>query len=278
MIPTADIAAIEPFLRDHITTSMFPLTNVLNHGIDGGHPRAMAFWRHPETGPITDLLGVSEEGIVMPCFTTAQGEAAAKVLAGRSLIGIIGATQACRAMRDALGLQGAAANIDSDEVLFTLALDDLRMPDTDLRIIPFADAPRDVIVPWLQAYLGETLGTPIADAQQESHDRFDNFSAAGSHVVLMDGDEPVAMTGFNARLPDIVQIGGVYTPPDMRGRGHARTAVALHLQQARDQGATNAILFSENPAAMTAYRAIGFAKTGHFTLCIFANPVEVPRG
>ncbi len=92
----------------------------------------------------------------------------------------------------------------------------------------------------------------------------------------MDGDTPLAMTGFNARLPDIVQVGGVYTPPDLRGRGHARRAVALHLAAARDAGIRRATLFSGSDMASRAYRSIGFRQIGDWTLLIFRNKEVAP--
>ena len=66
---------------------------------------------------------------------------------------------------------------------------------------------------------------------------------------------------FNARLPDIAQVGGVWTPPHARGRGYARCVVAGSLLHARTQGVSRALLFTmeSNVAAMRAYEA---AQTG----------------
>jgi predicted GNAT family acetyltransferase len=75
---------------------------------------------------------------------------------------------------------------------------------------------------------------------------------------------PVAISGFNAALPDVVQVGGVYTPPFGRARGFARVAVAGSLLQARDAGADRAVLFTgvANAPAQRAYRALGFEAIG----------------
>jgi predicted GNAT family acetyltransferase len=59
-------------------------------------------------------------------------------------------------------------------------------------------------------------------------------------------------------LPDVVQVGGVYTPPALRGKGHARLALALHLAEARGKGVGRAILYAFSEPAARAYRAIGF--------------------
>jgi uncharacterized protein len=76
---------------------------------------------------------------------------------------------------------------------------------------------------------------------------------------------------FNARLPDVVQVGGVYTPPEHRRRGAARAVVAGMLRGARDEeGVGRAILFTgdDNVAAQTAYRAIGFTAVGEYGLVL----------
>ena len=83
------------------------------------------------------------------------------------------------------------------------------------------------------------------------------------------------MTALNARLPDMVQIGGVYTPPEQRGRGHARTAVALHLAALRAAGVDTAILFASGPAACRAYEAIGFERIGTYALSFLSAPVVI---
>jgi predicted GNAT family acetyltransferase len=86
------------------------------------------------------------------------------------------------------------------------------------------------------------------------------------------------MAGFNARLPGIVQVGAVWTPPEHRRKGFARAAVALHLAEARAEGVSRAILFTSNPFAARAYRALGFSEIGRFTILLFGTPWEVPIG
>jgi len=83
---------------------------------------------------------------------------------------------------------------------------------------------------------------------------------------------PVAYSVFNAMLPDIVQIGGVWTPPECRGRGYARSVVAGSLVAARTQGVARAVLFADplNAAARAAYLSIGFAIVGDYGLVLLA--------
>jgi len=97
--------------------------------------------------------------------------------------------------------------------------------------------------------------------------------ARGADWVLVRERRLVAYAVFNAMLPEIVQIGGVWTPPDCRGRGHARALVAGSLVAARKQGVRRAVLFADprNAAARGAYLSIGFEIVGDYGLVLLAS-------
>jgi predicted GNAT family acetyltransferase len=82
----------------------------------------------------------------------------------------------------------------------------------------------------------------------------------------------VSYSVFNATLPEIVQIGGVWTPSELRGRGYARSVVAGSLLAAREQGVRRAVLFADplNAAARAAYLALGFRIVGDYGLVLLA--------
>jgi len=48
-----------------------------------------------------------------------------------------------------------------------------------------------------------------------------------------------------------VQLGGIFTPPEHRGHGYARAAVAASLIAASQRGAFRAVLFTSNPSGGT---------------------------
>jgi len=82
----------------------------------------------------------------------------------------------------------------------------------------------------------------------------------------------VSYSVFNAMLADIVQIGGVWTPQELRGRGYARSVVAGSLLAARKQGIARAVLFADpaNAAARRAYLSLGFRIVGDYGLVLLA--------
>jgi RimJ/RimL family protein N-acetyltransferase len=278
---TQDAPEIAAFLNAHQDTSMFALSNLAQHGMDGGHPRALRCWLRREDGQITAVMTVTEEGMAMPQCPSFQADDWGQATAatdGLALIGIIGPTAQARAFAAAAGLTAAPATLNRDEPFMALSLSDLVVHRGTDQIVPLADAPRQTMFDWMIAYQVEALESGPREAAVRAEHSLAAYLANNSHVVLMQGETPLAMTGFNARLPGIVQIGGVYVPPTLRNRGHARRAVALHLAQAQAEGVSRAVLFSASEAAARAYRGIGFRQTGDWTLCLFDGPQVVRNG
>jgi GNAT superfamily N-acetyltransferase len=110
-------------------------------------------------------------------------------------------------------------------------------------------------------------GTDSEDARARSAGFLDAQLAKGDVRVAVRRDGVlVSLSAFNASLPDIVQLGGIYTPPELRGRGYAKVAVAASLLAAREKGASRAILFTSNPSAVRTYEALGFCRIGDYGL------------
>ena len=271
----ADRPEIVAFLRDHLATAIFPLSNLHRHGMAGGHPRAMTFWLRRQARVISDLLAVTQEGMIFPNCPTHPWDACRSALAGRAIIGMLGDDRQVTGLRQALGLEAAAGHVVT-EPHYQLDLAALVMPDvTGFTLRPIAAAPRDLVIGWRRDYLVQTMMMQGEDIDGTAIRDIDAYIAADSHYVLFAGDTPVAMTGFNASLPDTVQIGGVYTPPDLRGRGLARRALALHLARVRAAGVTQAVLFAATIEAARAYEAIGFIRIGDFGIAMCDIPQVV---
>ncbi len=264
------------FLSQHIQTSMFPLANLRDFGLRGDDPRSVNIWVLGD-GPRA-VFAITNEGMVLaqcPDCSDAELAAAIALIRGRKLFGVASeATQARRIMQLA-GWEDRPATLNSDEPGFTLQLDDLVLPDTiGATLVPLGDVDRSVPEAWRESYLVEAMDFAPERAQVQAKKDIANYVERSSHRVLLVDDQPVAMTGFNARLPEVVQIGGVYTPPNLRGRGYARLAVALHLVEARNAEASRAVLFAASDSAVRAYMGIGFKPAGQFSLILFTNPED----
>lgn len=254
------------FLRSDLAGAVFPLVNLTPAGLP------MRCWVAEEGGQIRAFVGLTADGMAMPVAAPGwSGWAAARpALAGAGLRGIIGRPPCAAGLRAGLALAQAPTRQDEIEQGFALPLSGLRVPPAQgLDLLALDARWRDQAIAWRTAYEVEALSTRPAEAAARAPGIVDRWIAQGSHRILARGGQALGMTGFNADLGDVVQVGGVWVPPQGRGRGYARTAVALHLAQTRARGATQAVLFAVSEPAARAYAAIGFRRSGEMALTLF---------
>lgn len=272
-VAPADLPEAVDWLHRHTEGPVFLESNLRFHGLadQSDHPRAVWLWA---AAGGRGYLGLSRAGFLMPQMRFATGEdstAAAEALRGRQIAGLNGAPDQVSQALAPTGMTGRATTLDHDEPAFELDLADLVMPAVaGVAARPIREEDRARVVAWRTDYLTITMGTPPEAAPTQAAQEIDGYMQADSHRVLWCEGLPVGFTGFDARLPDLVQIGGVYTPPALRGQGIARAAVALHLAKAPAQGVARAALFVASEAAARADRAIGFRAAGRVRLVTFA--------
>ena len=277
LLTLGDEAELERFLVAHADSSMFLRGNARAAGlVDRGERLQGTYVAAREQGEIVAVAAHCWNGMVLvQGRIDAVGDVARDAVArtGRSVTGFSGPCAQVAAARAALGLADRATALDSREDLFTLALAELRVPDAlvDGRVVcrrPLADEHRE-LARWRWAYEVEAIGavpTPEREART-----INGFRPNDAQRVLVANGVMVATTTFTAELPDSVLVGGVYTPPALRGRGYARAVVAGSLVEARDHGVLRSILFTaeNNVAARTAYLALGFQIVGDYGLVLF---------
>lgn len=274
-----DEPELRRFLGQRIEHSMFLLSNMREAGLDDGeHRRSGTYVGVFEDEAIVGVACHYRMGNVIvnaPQHAATVARAAVEA-SGRSIAGVIGAEPEVEAIASALGLPvGSAAKLDDAEGLYRLALADLRVPSAlregQVHGRALEQADLDRVTPWMVRYHVETVGEVESD---ELRDRvragLEASLGRGDAWVLERDDELLAHTGFNARLPEAVQVGGVWTPHSLRGRGYARCVVASHLLAAREAGAEMALLFTgdANVPARRAYAALGFEAIGRYRLLL----------
>ncbi len=269
-----DLEWMFPFLYDHIQSSMFLLANLRDFSLTSDAPYGMQIWVL-EQG--RGVFAISNSGTVLmqvPGFE--HWNTAADLIRGRDIHGVLGDAPQVRAFLDAADLTNAPTHLNADDLGFHLDLADIKVaprPDDELRPLEHVD--RGLLEGWRADYNCEALGFLPALAAEKAAQEIGKYIAHNSHRVLISGGEPVAMTGFNTQFEDVVQIGGVFTPKDKRGQGHARQALAMHLLEARDAGAKQAVLFAANAAAARAYEAVGFRLAGTYALVLFSEVQKI---
>ena len=273
-----DEALIEAYLAKHFTTAMFMRGNLRDFGIGNTQaPYGMRFFIREE-GEVTGIGGVGNGGAVM---LQASGNPAEIVVHMRAALpaGFMptvttGAPEMVQAILEGFGAGAAPMQMNETEPLFLLpksALVPQDMTGFTLRPATMDDLP--LLAKWNHAYNLEVLGVVDSpESRKETHEAAHRTIIHGRQRLLVKDGDVVAQTNFNAALPDTVQIGGVYTPPALRGQGYARRAVAAHLSEAFSAGIKNSILFSASEAASQAYRSVGFKEIGSYRIVLFGEP------
>lgn len=274
-----DEPALEAFLKGHADSSMFLRSNARAGGLEyQGKPLQADYVATFADGRIVAVAAHCWNGMVLlqaphPEQLAALARAAV-AHSGREVSGLSGPADQVAAARTALGLDDRPAPKFGREELFALGLADLVVP------APLADgrwtsrSPRhdelDLVTGWRVDFMVEALHRAAgAGLRDEAAAEVRLLHDLKLDWLLLDGGRPVAFSAFNAALPDIVQVGGVWTPPELRNRGYGRTVVAGSLLDARSRGVTRAVLFAEREDAKRAYRGLGFSVVGEFGLLLF---------
>ncbi|GAA6619829.1 GNAT family N-acetyltransferase [Scytonema sp. NUACC26] len=263
-----DEGVLETFLSQYPDTSMFLRSNLQAAGLvnqgarfQGTYVAAIedevvtAVAAHYWNGMIVIQAPIHLESVVQEVVSQS----------GKTISGITGPTQQVEAAREVLGLANRPIRLSESEILFSLALQDLRVPtmltsgQVQCRLPHLEEL--ELLTEWCIAYSVEALeqvNTP--SLHQNCYRTIEARQATATHWVLVAEETLVSYSAFNACLPEIVQIGGVWTPPNLRGKGYAKCVVAGSLISAQSQKVNRAVLFTSehNIAAQAVYRGLGF--------------------
>jgi ribosomal protein S18 acetylase RimI-like enzyme len=280
LLGPGDEAALDAFLLARADSSMFLRSNARAAGLaDGGQPLQATYVAALEDGRIVGVVAHCWNGMVLVQAPVHVAVLAAEAVrrSRRAVTGFSGPWAEVVAARAALGLATAPAIKDSRDDLYALDLDRLVVPaplaSGAVRSRHPEPGELELLVEWRVRFAVEALGaTDGPDLRSASRADVLRQHERGADWMLVHEGTPVAYSVFNAMLPEIVQIGGVWTPPACRGRGYARSLVAGSLVAARKQGVARAVLFADplNAAARAAYLSIGFEIVGDYGLVLLA--------
>ncbi|MDF5706308.1 MAG: GNAT family N-acetyltransferase [Nostoc sp. S4] len=277
-----DEPLLDAFLSQHADTSMFLRSNwraagLLDQGarFQGTYIAAyidkiiVAVAAHFWNGMVVVQAPVHLAEVVQAAVTQSR----------RAIAGISGPAAQVEATKSILGLSKRPTQLDESEILFSLTLQDLKIPPALAAKEVQCRLPHpqelELLSQWCAAFNKEALGqTETLNLRPACRQVVEARQATAMHWVLVAENSLVSYSAFNASLPDIVQIGGVWTPPSLRGKSYAKSVVAGSLLEARSHGVKRAILFTsdDNQAAQAVYRGIGFVPTGErYGLVLFED-------
>jgi RimJ/RimL family protein N-acetyltransferase len=260
ILQPGDEAALRAFVLPRLASSVFLLSNMQAAGLaDHGEVYQGSYAAAFEGDAIVGVAAHYWQGNLVlqaPKHSALLWRAAVRA-SGRPLSGMVGPAEQVTTVFQQLAL--TLAELVVPPALASGALRGRAMEPRDL----------ELITNWRVGYALEALGEPDTP---ETHARcraaIERQLNEGRMWLVETQGQPVACSGFNAVTPEVVQVGGVWTPPALRSRGYARAAVATSLLAARAQGVPLAVLFAGdyNIAAQKAYRSLGFRQVGEFRL------------
>ncbi|KZL25533.1 MULTISPECIES: GNAT family N-acetyltransferase [unclassified Pseudovibrio] len=274
------------FLMNHVYSSMFLLNNIEKAGLEyTSELYSGEYWgAYDEADELKGVLAQFWNGNLMSqapdlnaleTLTTYFRE-----VVNRPVAGMVADGEQASFVLNKLNFPANAYNTNRSEGLYQLALEDLQLSEKStsdqFSLIATSEADASLLFDWLKAYELEAFdGEASEEHDKHITNRVMEMQKSGNAWVLLDREQPVALSGFNATLAEIVQVGPVWTPPEHRNNGYARAVVALTLDLVKKQGVRRSVLFTDNPAAAKAYEAIGFKQNGSFHLALLKEPVEL---
>ena len=284
-LTTADVGILEQYLAPYQAECMFICSNIKAGGMEYAGQDFQGEYFGCFRGSSEDLDGVLVHywngNIMMYASDTQVLEQLVvffKTYATRPVVGVLGPDRQAEYVVNSLGLQHAAFASNRNEGLYELDLKDLgaiKLPN-DVAVVSMQDVSMDLLLQWRRAYAIEALGADNDSAlEKRVAEEVDRQIRGQDCWVLLAGGVPVSLSGFNARLAEVVQVGPVWTPPEYRNQGFARLLLAWVLAQEKTKGTKKAILFTDTPAGIKAYRAIGFEKIGEYRLALLKKPVHL---
>ena len=280
-----DEEVLERFLLPRIASSMFLIGNMRAAGLeDKGQPYQGTYAAAFEGGEVAGVVAHYWNGNLIlqaPAHLDALWRAAAEA-SGRRVRGMLGAEGQVAEAMGGLGVGEGTIQLDETENLYSLELTELVVPgglrSGRLRGRRIDARDVDLVTAWRVAFSIEALGeeeSPKLWAGCRSS--IERSLAQGWTWLLEDEGQPVACSSFNTAIQEAVQIGGVWTPPELRRQGYGRAVVAASLLDARAAGATMSILFTGvgNVAAQKAYTGLGYRHIGDYRLVLFRKGVAV---
>jgi predicted GNAT family acetyltransferase len=118
---------------------------------------------------------------------------------------------------------------------------------------------RSLLIAWMEEFVSEAgiVGSSQSAAMIDSRMRREG-------MLVWDDRQPVSMVGVTPEVAGVVRIGPVYTPPALRRRGYAGSAVAAASRRALTRGARQCMLYTDldNPTSNKIYAEVGYRRIG----------------
>lgn len=191
---------------------------------------------------------------------------AAWLLADPEVPGVNAAADTARALSAAYRAQtGGTSELRISMALHAVGPDELIDPPRPAggRLRAPRHEEQELVADWYLAFIAESHEQEAPDVAR----RTARMRIERGLLLVWDADgEPVSLAGRTVAVAGVPRIGPVYTPPALRGRGYASTAVAALSRALFAEGARRVVLFTDlaNPTSNKIYGEVGYRRLADY--------------
>jgi len=212
--------------------------------------------------------------IVLGALQAAQCSAFAQETHALDYPGVVGPDETARSFADAASALGVKFGEPIPQEIQALR----HMPvypgaPGQARMVEAADAA--LFADWTEAF----MRAAVPHDPVPNRERLEQAAGDGRYQFWIVDGEPVSMAGIMRRSRNGAAIGGVYTPPALRGRGYAGSVTAAVVQRILAEGRTMACLYVDlrNPFSRRCYAKIGFEPVCRSWHCPRTEALDIAR-
>ena len=273
-LEAADGPAAWSFLSSHGLQNVYVASQVWSGALETSGQTAAEFFGIFAGAEIRAILYLGNGGLAVPAGDdVAALQMLGDFLAGRALElrALIGPDEAVKVLVPHVESAGAAVRVDVREHFLELGPDELaedaREPALRMARLDEVDA---VARASSRAHLEEMGDDPIVTSPTAFVGRVARQVLDGRVYVIERGRRILFKTEVSAQCPIGAQISGVYTDPEVRGRGLARRATGeLAHRLLRESPRVCLFVRVDNAPARRAYDRVGFRRTSDFRTLFF---------
>ena len=181
------------------------------------------------------------------------------ISSGLDLVGTIGPQEITAAFTERYcESTGASAAIEMKQLIYRL--DDLEEIGTVEGTLTRADRSSNrLLLEWMRGF-GNDIGLHRKNGTDDINDRVVGMIAKGSAYLFVCDERPVSVAIHSRSSRNGASISGVYTPPELRGRGYATACVHNLAKMLLESGYKFCCLYADAnfPTSNRIYQRIGF--------------------
>jgi RimJ/RimL family protein N-acetyltransferase len=241
----------EPALaRDEVKHGL--ILNILAQPHDS-KPNDFLHWTLGDPGQCAVKIG--QHSIVLGALEETQSRRLAELTSQIDYPGVIGADLTAKWFADR-AVELGRQFLDPEPQQIHAVTDAPHYPGAAGFARPVKAEDSTMFIDWMLAFRREAVphDPPLAAEELE------RMADKGDYLLWIDNGQPVSMAGIVRRLKISGAITGVYTPPELRGRGYAGSVTAATVERIYAEGRTIACLYTDlrNPFSNRCYAKIGF--------------------